>query len=685
VNVPATATAISATLPHPARRFSPAAAGALIAIAALVGYANSFSVPFLFDDIPAIVDNPSLRHLWPIRDVLFPHQPGGATVAGRPLVSLTLALNYAISGSSVWSYHAVNLLIHIGAALLLFGIVRRTFISVRSTTTAAFFIALIWAVHPLQTESVTYIVQRAEALLGFFYLLLFYAFLRSVHPDLAESQPASHSRRWRILAVVACAGGMASKEVMVTAPLMLFLFDRAFIAGSFSSAWRERRGFYLSLAGTWVLLAIFIASTGGNRGGTVGFGVGVTPLQYFLTQFHAISRYLRLTFWPHPLIFDYGTFWAARAVDILPYAALTLPLALATVWATWRHPRIGFAGAWFFGILAPTSLTPGTIQMIVEHRMYLPLAGVLALAMIALFRASNRIATWTCGIAAVACISATIIRNSEYQDEVRLWTVTIAERPENSMAQNNLGLALFRRGRVDEAFAHYREAIRSNPTNLEARYNLALASMHVGRFDDALREYEEILRLKPDFAAGHNNYGAALLKTGRTDNAAAEFRRALQLDPNLAIAHLNLGEILLQSDRVAEATTELETAARLDPTSAEARFNLGNALAAQDRFRDAIAHYELAIQLQPRNAEFHVNAGNALLQLDQVDAAAKEYKTALQFDPASADAHNNLGLILLHTHKISDAITHFEKALQSRPAFPAAQQNLTEARRLLSR
>ena len=339
--------------------------GTVIVFAAALAYGNSGSGAFVLDDEPSILDNSSIRHLWPIWKVLTPAH-GGMTVSGRPLVNLSLAVNYALGGLDRSGYHLFNLIVHILAGLVLFGVVRRTLdpgvpalpakASTLSCNFLALAIALLWTLHPMQTESVTYIIQRAEAMMGLFYLLTLYCFIRyaggrdclaarvaaagdgAQNVGMAgegalrgnapagfpsgspEAGRAGVSRLpWAWLAIVFCLFGMACKEVIVSAPVIVFLYDRTFISGSFREAWRRRRGFYFWLASSWAWLAWLVAQSG-NRGGTSGWGTGVSPGGYWLTQFPAIARYLRLSVWPHPLIFDYGTIWVRSAWTVLPSA-----------------------------------------------------------------------------------------------------------------------------------------------------------------------------------------------------------------------------------------------------------------------------------------------------------------------------------------------------------------------------
>lgn len=670
--------------PVPSGRLSPWAP-ALIVAGGLCAYANSFHAPFVFDDIPAIVENPALGDLGSALG--FGSQAGGGlTLTGRPALALTLALNHAVGDTAVVGYHVVNVGVHLLAGLVLLGLIRHTLIRVSSLSAQpraveglALAIAFLWTVHPLQTESVTYVVQRAEALMGLFYLLTLYGFVRGV-----EASPPARPKWWG-LSLAACAVGMATKEVMVTAPVVVWFYDRTFVGGTFVGALRQRARFYAGLAATWAVLAVLILSTGANRGGTVGFNVGVTPWAYAATQFEAVTRYLQLSVWPAPLVFDYGTFWVKDAVDVLGYAAVVLAVLAATLVALRRWPVAGFVGACFFGILSPTSLTPGTIQMIVEHRMYLPLAAVLATVVVGLYAWLGRIAFWLCGAAGLACVVVTWQRNADYRSGLVLWEKTVAQRPHNAIAHTNLGLAYFLAARVDDALREYRAALRENPASVEAHFNLAIAEASLGRTDAALAQYEEALRLRPAFAAAHNNLGNLLAAAGRSAGAARHYEEAVHADPGFAEPLKNLGGLLLRAGRGTEALARYEAALKLDPASADTHYQLGNALAAQDRLADAITHYEQAARLQPNHADTQVNWGNALLQLDRVDQAAARYEAALRLAPRHADAHNNLGVIFLHTGRVAEAVGHFEQALAVRVDFPDARRNLAEARAALAR
>jgi protein O-mannosyl-transferase len=690
------------------------AAGAVIVLAALAVYGNSFAGPFVYDDLSATTGNPTIRHLWPIWTSLHP-PPGGYVVSGRPVTNFSFAVSHALSGPAVWGYHVLNLAIHALAGLTLFGVVRRTLLlpSRRGRFDAAALpmaavAALLWTVHPLQTESVTYVSQRTESLVGWFYLLTLYAFLRGVG--------APRAGPWHAVAVGTCLLGMATKEVMATAPLMVLFFDRSFVSGSFRDAWRRHRRCYLGLAATWLLLAWLVAGTGGNRGGTVGFGVGVAWWKYGLTQFEAIARYLGLAVWPHPLVFDYGTFWVTGAGPVAPYALLVGSLVAGTLIALWRWPAAGFLGAWFLGVLAPSSLAPGTVQMVVEHRMYLSLAAVIVAEVLVLHAWAGRRAVLLLAVLVPALGLLTARRNEDYRSEAAIWGDTVAKRPANARAQYNLGLALARAGRVPEASAHYAEAVRLKPDYAEAQNNLANGLAQMGRPAEALAHYQAALRLRPDFAAAHYNlavtlteldrgaeaiphfeqalrapglpdqatihrdFANALLQVGRLPNAGAEYEAAVRLRPGFVGARVNLGAVLAKLGRTEEAVRQYQEALRLEPASAAAHYDLGNLLLALGRTEEAIPQFRAAVAAQPDFAWARGNLAFALLRAGRAPEAIAQYREALRLLPGSADMHRGLADALAAAGQGSEAAAQYEVALRLRPDDPAARAGLDRLR-----
>ena len=659
------------------------AAFLLLAVAA--AYSGSFGVPFLFDDIPSILRNPTIRFLsssW--------HPPADTTASGRPVLNFSLAINEAISGREVWSYHALNLAIHILSCLALFGIVRLVAerLSIRRAPLIAMSTALLWALHPLQTESVTYVVQRAESLMGLFYLLTLYCFIRGA--EAAGRRPLF----WFGLSWMACVLGMGTKEVMVSAPVIVLLFDRTFLAGSFREAWRRRWRVHSGLAATWLLLEFLVISTHG-RSGTAGFESGASARRYWLAQIPAIARYLRLSFWPHPLVFDYGVERADRLAAILPSAALAAGLIAASLWAFSRkefRPRLlGFAGLFFFAILAPTSLVPGIRQTAAEHRMYLALIPVVVVTVAAAYRWAGLAAFPICLAVAAVLSVLTWERNEDYRSALALWSRTVAEIPSNAYARNNLGCELAAvPGRSGEAIAEFAEALRLKPDYPEAHNNLGGVYLKSpGRSADAAREFGEALRLRPDYPEAHNNLGNALEnEPGRLDDAIAQYEQALKANPGFAEAHCNLGSALLRkAARAGDAGVQFEEALRLDPNSAEAHNGLGCALEQlPGRLGDAVLEHREALRLRPDYAEAHYDLGNALEAWGRPEQAVDEYREALRLRPDYAEAHANLGCALeTLPGRLPDAIAEYETALRMNPGIPEVRGYLQNARRKLAK
>ncbi|MSU66174.1 MAG: tetratricopeptide repeat protein [Opitutus sp.] len=616
-------------------------AGGLLVLAGMVAYHNSFSVPLLFDDLPAIERNASLRHLG---DALSPPlDAAGAT--GRPLVNLSLAINFALGGLEVRGYHVFNLIVHLLAGLVLFGVVRRTLLLPRIRPAApegengelrsaalpvALGIALLWVVHPLQTESVVCVIQRTELLVGLFYLLTLYCFIRSV----GSTTP----RRWQAAVIASCLLGVASKEVIATAPLIAFLYDRAFVAGTFREAWRLRGRFHLGLAATWLVLAGLIM-TSGHRTGTVGFGFGMTSWEYLLTQCRAIVLYLKLSVWPHPLVLDYGYGKVSGLSAVLPQALLLVALALATVWASWRRFAAGFLGAWVFVILGPSSsVVPLTTQTMAEHRMYLPLAAVMALAVVGLHRGLGRRAlAVTLGLAVIFS-AATIARNSDYRDTLTIWSDTVAKWPKNARAQTNWGNALARLHHPAEAMPHFAEAILLDATYSEAHHNLGLALLESDRPAEAIRHFIDAARLRPTDSDAQLNWGHALAKLERMPEATEHYAKAAALAPENPEVLAFHGWALLLSARPAEAIPSLEKALRLQPDRSDAHLDLANAYVQSGRFADALPHYDATDRLKPGETGVHYNWGVALMRARRPGEAAAQFDAALKIKPDDPEA-----------------------------------------------
>ena len=644
------------------------AAGALVFLALI--YRESVHVPLIFDDHPAIERNATIRRLGPL--VLSPPvTAAGAT--GRPLVNLSLALNYAWGGLNVTGYHLFNLAVHGLGGLVLWGWLRRTlpkWAGPRAEAIAGW-TAWLWLVHPLQSESVICIVQRNELLAGLFYLLTLYAFARS-----AET-PAP--RRWLAVAVAACLAGVLSKEVVATAPLMVLLYDRTFLAGTFREAWRLRWKFYLALAATWVPLGGLMLGTAA-RAGTVGFGLGTSGWSYLLTQCKALGIYLKLAVWPHPLVLDYGMETVAGPGAVWPQALLVAGLLAGTGWALWKKPVWGFFGAWFFAILAPSSsFVPLTTQTIAEHRMYLPLLPAVLAVVLAVDRVRWRGALT--GALVLGCGGLTWMRVRDYRTEAAIWEDTAAKVPENARAHASLGHVLAGEGRWGEAAASYEAALRLRPDYADAHNDYGNVLVQLGKKSAALAHYESARKLKPDDPVIRFNLGTALAAAGRSAEAAEHFAAVVGNEPEHAAAWAALGDAYLQSGRPAEAAAALGRAVKLRPEVPELHYNLGNIWLELGRTAEAVAALGEAVALKPDWAAAHNNLALALVRAGRPGEAVAHYEATLRLMPGIAQVHQNFALALEQLGRVAEAVAQDQAALRIDPADREARAHLDGLRR----
>jgi hypothetical protein len=524
---------------------SPGFAVLVLAAAVVAAYANSLQGPFVFDDYTDIIDNPAIRRLWPLGDLLLVRSGGVARLHTRPAVIVSFALDYAAGGLNRQPYHGTNLMIHLCAGLALFGVVRRALLLPRlrdrfgrASTSLALTAALLWAIHPLQTESVTYITQRYESMMGLFYLVAVYGVIRC--------GDSARPYRWGAVTVAATLLALASKEVAVSLPIVILLFDRVLLAGSLAEVRRRRWGMYAALLAVWTLFAAVQLAAGPRP--WAGYALHVSWWEYARSQPGVVLHYLRLVFWPHRLVLDYGWPPAKTAGEIVPGAIAVGGLLAATAYAFWKCPPWGLPGAWFLLILAPTSSVLPLADLAFEHRMYLPLAAVVTAVVLggyllgqslprhgAMLRAARnepihtnlnrkrgnmlrpslalrvsmvcgRVKYFTaraasaagvCLVAAAALILGylTFQRNQEYQNPIALWQDTVDCRPNNFRAHNNLGNELDDRGEFDEAVIHYWKALEINPNYVMAHYNLALALANHGRPDEARKSFQTALAL----------------------------------------------------------------------------------------------------------------------------------------------------------------------------------------------
>ncbi len=649
---------------------------ALLAASAAV-YLHALDAPYVLDDVAAIERNESIRDLRNVTAVLRPPAERGVTVGGRPVLNLSFALNRALLGHRPGAYRVVNVAIHAGCVLLAFGLLRRlqghlgprraeALPSSRANLGGGpgflppfglpFCVALLWAMHPLNTSAVTYLSQRAESLASCFYLLTGYAFLRSQAADRLAGAPgrltpfggaegagsASETLRWRVISVVACFLGVATKEIVVTAPVAILLLDRWCQGESFRAIWGRRRGFYLALGASWLLAAVLTLGTDA-RGGTIGFGTPVSPAAYLGTQVYGIVHYLQLAVWPTPRVFDYGSLvipWRNLALPGLVLAVLGVVLAIS---ARKRLP-LALAGGLFLLLLAPTtSVVPIASQTLAEHRLYLPLLVLTAGAGFGL----ARIVRTPVAVAALIAASGglgflTWSSNATLRDEVALWRQTLQHRPENARGWSNLGVALARAQRVPEAITALERATALQPDFAEAQNNLGYLFLQLGRPADALPHLEQAVRLRPAATDILGTQAAALARVGRPDEARAVYQRALALRPGDPELLFGLANVELQQGEVGPAVAHYERLLEAEPGRTDARYNLGLARRLAGRTAEAVRDFETVLTSDPGHPLARLELAGLLHQLGRREEAAEHYRVLLRVEPHSAAARAGL-------------------------------------------
>ncbi len=664
----------------------------LLVVAGVAAYWTSFAGDFVYDDPVHIHQNERIRDLGSLGTLL-----GGR----RPVVDLTLALNYAAGQLDRWGYHAFNLAVHLLAGLALYGLVRRTlsleayrerFASLSRWLAGA--VALLWLVHPLQTQSVTYIIQRGESLMGLFYLLTVYCLMRGA--------TGRHPIEWYAIAVATCALGMGSKAVMVTAPLTALLYDRAFLSVSFRAALQRRYPLYIGLVATLGILVVTgvahgVLDTAQAANRSVGFGFkGITPWAYALTQPGVIVHYLRLSFWPDPLCLDYAWPAAATAGRIVPPLVVVLILVGGTAWSLRARPWLGFVGAWFLLILAPTSTIIPIRDPLVEHRMYLPLAAVLLLVVLGAFHAVEwligadawrRKAIARTGLAialglAGALAYATSQRNHAYQSDTTIWRDVVSKRPDNARghlkygagvgdlgeaerafrraielrpdyadAHYNLGLVHNARGELSKAIDAYRRAVDHNPKHAQAQYNLANALSRRGEGDAAVEAYMKAIDADPQHDNAQFNLGIALHERGDLDGAAARYRAVLRINPEFGRAMRNLGHVLLAQGRKDDASAQFGAALRRGSTQQDPELvadlccDLGRIYIDQGELTRAAQLYTEGLAIHPRHPELYFGLGEAFAKLDKPELARTALQECLRFKPRHVRARQALQML----------------------------------------
>ena len=651
------------------------AGAALIVVAACLAYFPSLRGEFILDDNMLLTDNPLIK----ASDGLYRFWCTTEPIDYWPVSNTTLWIEWRLWGMHSTGYHVTNLVLHVVAALLIWVVLGRLSIP------GAFLAALLFAVHPVNVESVAWVGQRKSLLALLFFLL---SILWYVKAETASRLQARMSLlmtdRWYWLSLVGFILAMLSKVSVAVLPLILLLI-----------VWWVRPLTRRDLVRmTPFLLAAVVLLRVNLWFRTHGIETEIRSASYGFTErllgaVGVVWFYLYKALLPVNLIFLYPE-WHVHADQWQWW--LPLVAAVATTCVLWRYRR-GWSRppllAWGYFCVALVPVMGfsdvGFMQPLVvaDHYQDVALIGVVALVSAGWATWQRRVhgqARWALNAVAVAVAGMLSVltwqQSSLYSNAMKLYQATLEKNPDSSMAHNNLGFALLQAGRPQEAMGHFEQALRVTPDYFDARNNLGFALLEAGRPQEASTHVEQALRIEPNSPQANYNMGRVLFQTGRLQEAIEYDQRAVRLKPDFPEAQYDLGVALAQAGQLQEAIGHYQQALRLKPDYPEAHYNLGTALVRARQLQDAIEHYQQALQLKPDYAEAHNNLGGVLFETGRPQEAIAQYEQALRLKPDFPEAHSNLGRALLQARQLHEAIEHFQRAVQLTPDSPEAHNDL---------
>jgi tetratricopeptide (TPR) repeat protein len=618
---------------------------ALIVLLGIAAYSNTLTAPFTFDTVLNITENPAIRDVANI-PALFTGSEG--IFASRPLMHATFAMNYYLGGLDTAGYHALNIAIHIVNGILLYLLILATGkhmgLKRGELAPAAAFSALLFTLHPVQTEAVTDVVNRSMLLSAMFYFSGMILFLRTVT---AQKRKGLYAAALLLVSLL----GMSSRENFATFPVMLVLYDLCFI-----SKFRPREAARHWWAYVPVLLSllymarIILGHTYDT--GTEFAGAGVPHQDYFFTQFNVHWTYLRLLVMPlgQNLDYDYPIARTLFEWPTLPAFAGYVGLLIAGIAFAKRRPALAFPVLWFLVILTPISFGVTLMDLriddvIFEHRLYLPGAALFAIPGAALYLLQRRPRLGRAGLAIAVALplvlgASAYARNSLWRTGIGIWGDAAAKSPLKARPQNNLGVAYDDAGQSSEAIEAYLRAIENDPGYIESYNNLCSTYQKLGEVDRAIKYCQAATSMGAGYAKAHFNLGNAYRAKGLTDKAIEQYEAAAGL--GLPEAHTNLGIIYKNRGLLDKAIEHHRQAIRLRPEKALAYMNLANTYSAKGAYDDAVANFNTAIRLEPDFMEAHFNLGNTYQKTGRLDEAIAQYLIAIKLSPNFAQAHSNL-------------------------------------------
>jgi tetratricopeptide (TPR) repeat protein len=648
-----------------------------LVVVTFAAYQSAWHAGFIWDDDDHLTANPVMTAPHGLQEIW------SSMAASRyyPLTLTNFWLQRRLWGLNPLPYHLVNIAFHAINGVLVFLVLRRLRLR------AAWWAALLWAVHPVNVESAAWVTEMKNTQSGLFFFL---ALLCVLQFESAESPRQDAYWRWYVLSLLCGAAAMLSKPSTVVLPFVLLL-----------CAWWERGRLrpkdiaravpFFAMALAMSLWAISEQQHHVRASGTSESTLG--SAERLIVAGRAVWFYAAKVLWPANLIFVYPR-WDLKASSIVDWLPLTGAVALGTM--LWRQRRQSWAKACLFGfgffliallpVLGFFDIYYFRYSFVADHFQYLASLGLIALAASGIPWVLGRWRMWperagnAVGLGLALTLGVLTWRQARmYSDIETLFRRTIQQNPNCSMPHNNLGVILLNDGKIQDAMGQFEEALRANPDSFEADNNLGTALFKLGKTQDAIAHFEKALKVNPHYFQAHSNLGDALLKEGQTPKGIKHLQEALRINPYFAEAHNSLGNALFAGGKVKEAITQYQLALQIKPKFAEAQNNLGVALVYFGKPEDAIRQFEEALRIKPDSAEAHRNWGHALEQMGKVPEAIGHYQQTLQIKPDYAEAHNDLGNALMHVGSVRGALEHFEQALRIKPDSADVQNNLAWA------
>lgn len=678
----------------------------LIVLACLLAYSNTFGVPFHFDDNLNIVDNPVVKSLHYFAD---PDQAEGLksryALRSRYIGYLTFALNYALFGLNVAGYHVVNLLIHILNAFLIYRLVLLTFQTPyfsagahppreREGVIIALFSALLFASHPVQTQAVTYIVQRFASLATLFYLLslVMYSKWRVAFPR--TGKPGLSALRY-LISVLCAVLAMKTKEIAFTLPLMIALYEVLFFEGPA----RKRVLWLIPFFFTMLIIPLALFSADKPLGIMISdmdeasSSATVSRWDYLFTQFRVIVTYLRIIIFPinQNLDYDYPVYHSLLQGEVAASSLLILSLFASGIYFWYRSrltPSVfrlaSFGIFWFFITLSVESSVIPIQDVIFEHRLYLPLFGPAVLATTATFAIANR---WKdkwpiiekalvllLALATVVFTGAAYARNRVWQNEITLWSDVVKKSPGKPRGYNGLGLAYANAGQLDTALDLFDNAISLHKTLQKSRdeaygvvVNKGLVYFTKKDSDRAITEYNKAVLFAPELAPAYNNRGIVYYYQKQYGKAMEDFNKAIAMDPNYADAYHNRGIFFSDKGQIDNAIQDFDRAIRINPGKPVFHGRRGAEYVKNRAYDKAIADLTYALSRDRDRSDFYFSRGMAYEGAGELEKALHDYTTCLRLNPKYAKGHINRGIVYGKQGLFEKALEDFNKAVSLEP------------------